>query len=93
MDETSIAAGKKVYENECLSCHGKKGKGDGPHSATLEKTPGDLTSAKVQDQTDGELFWKITEGRKPMPTLKKTLTDEQRWQVINYVRTLKKSPK
>lgn len=89
-DEASISRGKKVYIKECLSCHGKKGKGDGPSVATLEKSPGDLTSSKVQSQTDGELFWKITEGRKPMPSTKTSLTEEERWQVINYVRTLKK---
>lgn len=89
-DDASIAAGKKVYEKECLSCHGKKGKGDGPNAATLEKPPGDLPSSKVQSQTDGELFWKITEGKKPMPATKLVLTDEQRWQVINYVRLLGK---
>ena len=89
-DEASIAAGKKMYEKECFSCHGKKGRGDGPNSATLEKPPGDLPSSKVQSQTDGELFWKITEGRKPMPSAKLILTDEQRWQVVNYVRVLGK---
>lgn len=89
-DEASIAAGKKWYAKECLSCHGKKGEGDGPNAHTLEKSPGDLTSAKVQDQTDGELFWKITTGRKPMPSAKKALTEEQRWQVVNYMRTFEK---
>lgn len=89
-DEASISLGKKAYVKECLSCHGKKGKGDGTSVATLEKSPGDLTSAIVQSHTDGELFWKITEGRKPMPSVKKTLTEEQRWQVINYIRTFKK---
>ena len=86
----NLASGKKLYEKECLSCHGRKGKGDGPSSFTLSVIPGDLTSSKVQDQTDGELFWKITEGKKPMPSTKLTLTDDQRWEVINYVRTLKK---
>ena len=89
-DEASIAAGKKGYEKECLNCHGKKGKGDGPNSLTLEKEVGDLTSAKAQDQSDGELFWKISEGKKPMPIGKKTLSEEQRWQVVNYIRTFKK---
>ncbi len=92
VDQAGIAAGKQAYEKECLSCHGKKGKGDGPNSATLEKEPGDLTSAKVQDQTDGELFWKITQGKKPMPATNLTLTDEQRWQVVNYIRTFGKKP-
>ena len=89
-DETSVAAGKKAYEKECLNCHGKKGKGDGANAATLEKEVGDLTLAKAQNQTDGELFWKISEGRKPMPIGKKTLSEEQRWQVVNYIRTFKK---
>ncbi len=89
-DAASLAAGKKSYEKECLSCHGRKGKGDGPSSITLDVIPGDLTKAKTQDQTDGELFWKITEGKKPMPSSKLTLSDDQRWQVVNYIRTLKK---
>lgn len=90
-DETSIAAGKKWYAKECLSCHGKQGKGDGPNAYTLERNPGDLTSARVHEQTDGELFWKITQGRKPMPSAKKAMTEEQRWQVLNYIRTFGKN--
>jgi mono/diheme cytochrome c family protein len=90
VNAANLASAKKSYEKECLSCHGRKGKGDGPSSVTLDVIPGDLSAAKVQDQTDGELFWKITEGKKPMPTTKLTLTDDQRWAVVNYVRTLKK---
>ena len=77
-------------QKECESCHGKKGKGDGPKAAEYDKATPDMTKEKLQNQTDGEMFWKITEGKKPMPSSKKTLTEEQRWQVINYVRTLKK---
>ncbi len=91
-DAKSIAAGKKVYLANCLACHGTQGKGDGPAAAQLQKTPGDLSSDKVQKQTDGALFWKISEGRKPMPTFKKLLSENQRWQVINYVRTLAQHP-
>jgi mono/diheme cytochrome c family protein len=91
-DAASIAAGKTLYARQCLSCHGDKGKGDGTAAKDLEKTPGDLSSAKVQEQSDGSLFWKITEGRKPMPTFEKELTEDQRWQVINYVRTLSAAP-
>ena len=87
-DTKSLAAGKIIYTKNCYDCHGKKGKGDGPKSGDLDKGPKDFTKEAFQSQTDGSLFWKITEGRKPMPSFKKDLTDEQRWQVINYVRTL-----
>ena len=89
-DEYSIARGKKAYKLECTRCHGKGGKGDGSSAFNIEKTVSDLTSDDVQSQTDGELFWKISEGRKPMPLAKRTLTDDQRWDVINYIRTFKK---
>ncbi len=89
-DESSKARGKKTYKSECIRCHGKEGKGDGNSADLLDKQPADLTSAKVQSQTDGELFWKISEGRKPMPLAKRTLTDDQRWDIINYIRTFKK---
>jgi mono/diheme cytochrome c family protein len=84
----SIAAGKIIYTNTCYDCHGKKGKGDGPKSGDLEKNPKDFTKELFQKQTDGTIFWKITEGRKPMASFKKDLLEEQRWQVINYIRTL-----
>lgn len=89
-DQVALAEGKKVYEKECLSCHGKKGKGDGPKAEELDKAVKDLGSPKTQNQTDGELFWKINEGKKPMPSTKKILTETQRWQVVLYIRTFKK---
>ena len=88
-DAATIAAGKVIYAKECQSCHGKKGKGDGPNAKDLDKAAGDFTKAKTQAQTDGALFWKITEGRKPMPSFKKKLTDAQRWQTVVYMRTFK----
>lgn len=87
-DAKSIAEGKTLYTAQCFACHGATGKGNGPAAQDLSKAPGDLTSAKVQQQTDGELFWKITEGRKPMPNFDTKLTDQQRWAVVNYLRTL-----
>lgn len=91
-DEKSVAAGKAVYAKECYSCHGTTGKGNGPAAKDLEKSPGDLSNPKVWNETDGALFWKITTGKKPMASYEKLLTDEQRWQVINYVRTLAPRP-
>jgi len=85
---TSLAAGKLLYTKNCYDCHGKKGKGDGPKSGDLDKSPVDFTKAVFQKQSDGAMFWKLTEGKKPMPSFKKDLTDEQRWQLVNYMRTL-----
>lgn len=87
-DQQSTDKGKKVYTSKCLSCHGKQGKGDGPMLKVLKKKPGDLTAAEVKAESDGALFWKITKGQKPMPTFAKNLTDTERWNVVNYLRTL-----
>lgn len=86
----ATAAGKKLYVTYCVVCHGDKGKGDGIAAAGLTPRPADHTSAKVQGQTDGAIFWKLTNGRAPMASYAKTLTETQRWQLVNYMRTLKK---
>ena len=85
MNDASIAAGKAVYTKECLSCHGDGGKGDGKAAKDCNPKPNDLTMPKVWEQSDGAIFWKITEGKKPMPTFDKLLSEDQRWQVINYM--------
>lgn len=84
----SIAAGKKVYIKECTSCHGPKGKGDGPSSGDFAQKTTDITDAKFASQTDGAVFYKITVGRRPMPGFRDTLSDDDRWNVVNYIRTL-----
>jgi mono/diheme cytochrome c family protein len=86
----ATSEGKKIYTLYCVTCHGSKGKGDGIAAPGLSRPPADHTSDFVQKQTDGALFWIITEGNNPMPTYKTTLTEAQRWQVVNYVRTLAK---
>lgn len=88
-DETSISQGKDLYAQHCKSCHGAKGKGDGTKAEKLDISCGDFTSADTKQATDGELFWKTTEGRKPMPSYKEKLSDKERWAVINFLRSLK----
>lgn len=86
----ATSEGKKIYTLYCVTCHGSKGKGDGIAAPGLSRPPADHTSDFVQKQTDGALFWIITEGNNPMPTYRTTLTETQRWQVVNYIRTLAK---
>ncbi len=88
-DPAAMEVGKNLYKKECASCHGKKGKGDGPSSITLDKPVGDMTTPTAQAQSDGALFWKTSEGRKPMPSFKKKLKEEQIWQIVHFIRTLK----
>jgi mono/diheme cytochrome c family protein len=87
-EEKSIARGKAIYRKECRTCHGESGRGDGPKATDLQKRPSNLADPKIRDQTDGTLFYKITEGRTPMPAFDKTLKDDQRWDLVNYLRTL-----
>jgi mono/diheme cytochrome c family protein len=87
--EASLA-GQKLYNNMCAICHGNKGKGDGMGGMSLKPRPTNITTAKTQLQTDGAIYWKITEGRAPMASYKTILSEEQRWQLVNYIRKLKK---
>ena len=87
-NEASLIPGKKLYTQLCVTCHGEKGKGDGIAAPGLSVRPADHTSDFVQRQTDGALFWVISAGYKTMPPYKSALTATQRWQVINYIRTL-----
>ena len=89
-DELTIAEGKKIYAKECQSCHGKRGEGDGPGSANLNTQMKSFTEAEFKKQSDGEIFWKATEGRGEMPAGKKKLSETQRWQTVLFMRTLKK---
>jgi mono/diheme cytochrome c family protein len=84
-----IGDAKNVIATNCAGCHGASGRGDGVASAALQPKPMDWSSPTVQSDTDGELFWKITNGRGAMPAWKQ-LPEAERWQIVNYIRTLKK---
>lgn len=88
-----LAAAKTLYIANCSPCHGEKGRGDGPAAMGLNPKPADHTSEAVQGQTDGAIFWKLSEGRAPMPAYKKVFTDQQRWELVAYIRTLAKGGK
>jgi mono/diheme cytochrome c family protein len=79
--------------DSCAQCHGEQGKGDGPDAPMYDVVPTNFTDAHMMaEMTDGEIFWKVSEGRRPMPSFKKRLTEEQRWQVVNYLRTFVPKP-
>ena len=102
-DETSIARGAQLYSIHCQMCHGDKGQGNGTISAFLvKKKPANLTSELVQSKTDGSLFLTISNGifnpnnslfpdvefSGQMPPLNENLTVRERWDVVNFLRTL-----
>ena len=90
-DANSLKEGKELYGKHCSSCHGKTGLGDGSKAAQLKTEPGDFSTAAFQKQSNGALFYKISEGRGDMPSFKKKVEgDEDIWNLVNYLRTLKK---
>jgi mono/diheme cytochrome c family protein len=86
----SIAAGQKIYSKTCAMCHGKTGDADGPAVIELNIHPAKLSDPQLATESDGSLFWKITTGKKPMPAYGKRLSETDRWNLVNYVRTLSK---
>lgn len=85
-----LEQGRELYQKNCLTCHGPTGRGDGPAAPFIDRRPADLSSPALQQRlTDGEIFWKVTEGRKPMPTFRRKLTEEERWKLVHYVRSLR----
>jgi mono/diheme cytochrome c family protein len=93
----ALDAARILYDNHCERCHGKTGRGDGADATKFSTSPRDLAdTSRMRAQSDGELFYKISEGRRPMPEFKTKLTDEQRWQLVLLMRSFadtdKKNP-
>jgi len=82
-NNATVREGKTVYEKNCKSCHGDPGKNN---AIVLVPPPPDMASEKMQANTDGGMFYKVTNGRGAMPTFKPTLSETQIWQVINFIR-------
>ena len=87
-NEAGLKTARKIYRKECQSCHGETGKGDGPGAKEHKTQPVPFDDPGVVSLSDGALFWKMTIGRKPMPGFKKLLTDNERWQLVNFMRTM-----
>ena len=96
--DESILKGKELYlardKGNCIFCHGETGSGNEANFPRLRRKPADLTNKeRMTAMTDGEVFWKITKGINGiMPAGEKRMNEEERWNVVNYVRTLAKEP-
>ncbi len=78
----NVKKGKELYIKNCKSCHGDPGK----HNVLpLVPPPVDITTEKMQKNTEGEIFYKITNGRGAMPQYKATISDDDRWRIVNYI--------
>lgn len=85
-DAASVAAGNALYTRECVQCHGEGGKGDGPIAAYFNNQVANLTGPDVLGQSDGAIYTKIRTGRAPMPGFKNSLSKEEIWQLVNFIR-------
>ena len=93
VSKEAIGAGMMIYMDHCKSCHGENGDGKGEKAAQLSVTPANFTDAQVMSAVaDGELWWKITHGRRPMPSFQQKLTDRERWELVVYIRTFVPKP-
>jgi putative copper export protein/mono/diheme cytochrome c family protein len=86
----SIASGAALYREHCAACHGASGAGDGPAGLTLPRPPADLRAHHTAQHTAGDLFWWLTNGipAAGMPGFGSRFTEEQRWDLINFLRAL-----
>ena len=85
---SAIADGGRLYTADCAACHGPDGAGDGPAGRWMTPRPANLRGHHVSLHTAGDLFWWITYGLRQMPAFGARLTEEQRWDLVNYLRVL-----
>ncbi len=91
-DPSSIAEGKRLFGSQCAMCHGKVGDGRGELADMLELKLRDYRDpAALKNLTDGELFYIVSQGKGKMPDQSERLSANQRWKLINYIRSLAKT--
>jgi mono/diheme cytochrome c family protein len=87
----TLKQAKNLFNGNCAICHGVTGRGDGTIAASCTPNPANFTDSKLMDaETDGSLFWKISNGHESMPGFAWQIPETQRWQLVNFVRTFAK---
>lgn len=90
-DAEETAQGEELYLTWCSTCHGERGDGAGEAGQAWDPPPADFTSEEVRKQSDGALFWKLSNGNPPnMLSYEKVLSEEERWRIVTYLRHLAK---
>jgi|SRR6516165_678392 len=92
--QANLPSARALYLNKCAECHGESGRGDGSQARMYDPLPTNFTDAQHMNSiSDGELFYKISEGHRPMPGFRKRFTEEQRWQLVLFLRSLAATPR
>jgi mono/diheme cytochrome c family protein len=86
LNDTSVAEGQKIYSQNCAECHGDNLEGLSAEASGLEMAPPNLKK-RIKSHSDGDFFWKIQHGRGDMPSFSDDLSEEQIWELINYIRS------
>jgi len=91
--QANLPEARRLYLDKCAECHGDTGRGDGSQAKMYDPQPTNFTdAAHMNSISDGELFYKISQGHRPMPGFKKRFTEEQRWQLVLLLKSLAATP-
>lgn len=90
IEPLTLPQGQEVFVIHCAPCHGTRGKGDGIAAKDLKIKPVPFQNKRVMEQSNGALFWKIREGRGEMPSFRSSISEEQKWQMVEYIRDISK---
>ncbi len=84
----ALALGKRIYRDDCMVCHGRYGNAETDIAESLQQKPKNFTKEDFLQQSDGAIYWKLSEGRGLMQPFKIMLSEEEIWSVVMYVKEL-----
>jgi len=87
-NQKATMEGKEIYNQMCVICHGMNGEGNGEAGLTLDRKPVSFLAINTKNETDGAIFWKLTEGKAPMASYSELLREDELWKLVNYIRKL-----